>query len=392
MRESDFLATAPGKLVRASGPSGEYWAFVPEPLPRNLDFPTKTIGLLSEAATAIGELKGVGRMLPNADLLIGSFLRREAVSSSRIEGIETTYEQLLLFEVESVGMEVDSDRKEVVNYINALRYSLVRLKTLPVSLRLIRETHAKLLTGVRGEKDKPGEFRDRQNMIARSDDKPADARFVPPPVEHMNKALDDLEKYMAYPSGLPVLVELALIHYQFETIHPFLDGNGRMGRLLLTLLLCERNCLDSPLLYLSSYLEQQKKTYVDHLLAVSQSGDWFPWINFFLRGVAIQSRMAVEKAGELLSLWKNYRELIQTKYNSSNMLKLVDNLFDRPAITIRQVAEIEGVTFAAAQRHVDRLENDGVLREVSGRSKNRVYVADRIVEIVSRPETDLGES
>jgi Fic family protein len=388
LRESDFTERAPGKLVKGFGPSGDYCAFVPDPLPRTLDLPSTTVGFLSDASTAIGELKGVGRMLPNPNLLIGSFLRREAVSSSRIEGINTNYEQLLLFEIESGGAEADSDPQEVVNYINALRFSLDRLKTLPVSLRLIRETHAKLLSGVRGEQDRPGEFRDRQNMISRQGERPADARFVPPPVESMKIALDDLEKYMAYSPGMPVLVELALIHYQFETIHPFFDGNGRMGRLLLTLLLCERGCLSSPLLYLSSYLERNKDHYVDHLLAVSHSGDWFPWIDFFLKGVAIQSTMAVNKATELLELWRNYREMIQSKYISSNMLKLIDSLFDRPAISIRQVAEIEGVTFAAAQRHVERLESDGVLKEVSGRTKNRVYVAERIIEIVARIETD----
>jgi Fic family protein len=163
-----------------------------------------------------------------------------------------------------------------------------------------------------------------------------------------------------------------------------------MGRLLLTLLLCERGCLSSPLLYLSSYLERNKQDYVDRLLAVSRSGDWIGWINFFLKGVAIQSRMAIDKAAELLDLWRTCRELIQSRYNSSNMLKLIDSLFDRPAISIRQAAMIEGITFAAAQRHIDRLEREGILKEVSGRTKNRVYVAEKIVEIVARPETDSG--
>ena len=329
-------------------------------------------------------------MLPNPDLLIGSFLRREAVSSSRIEGIDTNFQQLLLFEIESGSEAVNSDPQEVVNYIDALRFSLERLKTLPVSLRLIRETHARLLAGVRGEQYRPGEFRDTQNMIARPGETPADARFVPPPVESMTEALNDLERYMAYPPGMPVLVELALIHYQFETIHPFLDGNGRMGRLLLTLLLCERGCLSTPLLYLSSYLERNKQAYVDHLLSVSRTGDWIDWINFFLRGVAIQSRMAIAKAAELLDLWRTYRDLVQTRYNSSNMLKLIDSLFDRPAITIRQAALVEGITFAAAQRHIDRLHAEGVLKEVSGKTKNRIYVAEQIIEIVTRPETDAG--
>ncbi len=293
-----------------------------------------------------------------------------------------------MFELESGPDDANSDRQEVVNYIDALRYSLERLKTLPVSLRLIRETHAKLLRGVRGEQDKPGEFRDRQNMIARSGETPAEARFVPPPVAPMKEALDDLEQYMAYSPGMPVLVELALIHYQFETIHPFLDGNGRMGRLLLTLLLCERGCLSSPLLYLSSYLERNKQDYVDHLLNVSRTGDWIGWINFFLKGVAIQSRLAVKKAAELLQLWQEYRDMVQTQHNSSKILKLIDSLFDRPAISIRQASSIEGLSFAGAQKHIYKLEEDGILKEVTGRAKNRIYVAGRIVEIVARPEMD----
>jgi Fic family protein len=347
--------------------------------------------LLSDAATALGELKGVGRMLPNPDLLIGTFLRREAVTSSRIEGINTSFQQLLQFEVEATDDDTDSDPQEVVNYINALRYGLERLKSLPVSLRLIKETHERLMRGVRGKDATPGEFRDRQNMIARTGESPAEARFVPPPVPQMMEALADLEKFMAYPSGMPILIELALIHYQFETIHPFFDGNGRLGRLLISLLLCERGCLTSPLLYLSSYFERHKDFYVDHLLWVSRSGDWESWLEFFLKGVAIQSRIAVEKSGEILSLWKEYRDKVQSKYNSSNILKLIDEIFIRPAISIRQAAEVGGVTFVGAQKQVEWLEREGILKEVTGKTTNRVYVAQRIVEIIARPEFDESQ-
>ena len=388
MNPADYSKNSPGELVEASGPSGKYWTFVPKPLPRRLEIPFDCMTLLSEASIALGELKGVGRMLPNPNLLIGSFLRREAVSSSRIEGIKTSFQQLLLFEVETSGADADSDPQEVFNYVNALRYGLERLKTLPVSLRLIREMHERLMTGVRGEDAKPGEFRDRQNMIARSGESPAQARFVPPPIPQMRGALDDLEQFIAYPSGTPTLIDLALIHYQFETIHPFLDGNGRMGRLLISLLLCERGCLTTPLLYLSSYFERHKDSYVDHLLSVSRSGDWMPWLEFFLRGVSVQSRVAIEKAGEILDLWKEYRRTIQSKHKSANMLNLVDEIFVRPAITIRQAAEVGGVTFMGALRQIEWLESEGVIREVTGRSKNRVYVAEKIVEIIARPEVD----
>ena len=388
MNPVDYSEYSPGELVEASGPSGKYWAFAPKPLPRRLEVSFGCTTLLSEASIVLGELKGVGRMLPNPNLLIGSFLRREAVSSSRIEGIKTSFQQLLLFEVETSDADADSDPREVFNYVNALRYGLERLKTLPVSLRLIREIHERLMTGVRGGDAKPGEFRDRQNMIARSGESPARARFVPPPIPQMRDALDDLEQFIAYPSGTPTLIDLALIHYQFETIHPFLDGNGRTGRLLISLLLCERGCLTAPLLYLSSYFERHKDSYVDHLLSVSRSGDWTPWLEFFLKGVSVQSRVAIEKAGEILDLWKDYRGTIQSKHKSVNMLKLVDEIFVRPAITIRQAAEVGGVTFNAALKQIEWLEGEGVLREVTGRSKNRVYVAEKIVEIIARPEVD----
>jgi cell filamentation protein, protein adenylyltransferase len=388
LNTADYSESSPGELVEVSGPSGRYWAFVPRPLPRRLEIPFECMTRLSEASTALGELKGVGRMLPNPNLLIGSFLRREAVSSSRIEGIKTSFQQLLLFEMETSEADTDSDPQEVFNYVNALRYGLERLKTLPVSLRLIREMHERLMRGVRGEDAKPGEFRDRQNMIARSGESPAQARFVPPPVPQMRGALDDLEQFIAYPPGNPILIDLALIHYQFETIHPFLDGNGRMGRLMISLLLCERGCLTTPLLYLSSYFERHKDLYVDHLLSVSRSGDWTPWLEFFLKGVSVQSRVAIEKAGEILDLWKEYRETTQSKFKSANILRLVDEIFVRPAISIRQAAEVGGVTFNAALRQIEWLEGEGVLREVTGRSKNRVYVAEKIVEIIARPEVD----
>jgi Fic family protein len=386
MRQEDFTRAAPGTLVQAPGASGNYWAFVPNPLPPTFDLTIELVRILAEAHQALGELNGVGRMLPNPDLLIGPSVRCEAVASSRIEGTTTNFQQLLVYEADPTRPEDAADREEVSNYVRALKYGLERLNALPVSLRLMCEVHERLMAGVRGGDQRPGVFRDRQNMIARHGQTPAEARFVPPPVPAMYQTLDQLEKFIAYPSGLPVLVELGLIHYQFETIHPFLDGNGRLGRLLISLLLCERRCLGHPLLYLSSYLERNRESYLDHLLAVSQTGDWTGWLRFFLQGIAIQSRIAVERCRELLDLRSAYREQFQRISSSSNLSKLVDHLFERPAISIPQAAQLLGITWNAAQKNIERLEQAGIVLEVTGKSKRRIYVAREIIALIEKPE------
>ena len=344
----------------------------------------KTINTLSRADQALGELKGIGQMLPNPNLLINPFIRREAVASSRIEGTVTDFEQLVLFEVGGNDRENFADGQEVSNHVLATQYGIERLKTLPICLRLIREVHERLMRGVRGEDKTPGEFRKVQNMIGRQGQTPAQARFVPPPVEALKKTLDDLEQSIARPSGMPVLVDLALIHYQFETIHPFLDGNGRLGRLLINLLLCERKALTQPLLYLSSYLERNKDAYVDHLLNVSRTGEWEPWLAFFLEGVAIQARTAIDRSNELL----NFRDECKSRWikrsNSTLILQLIDLLFERPAVTISGVAEKFAVTFRAAQMNVEKLVSEGTLVEVTGKDRNRIYLARDIIRIVNK--------
>jgi Fic family protein len=346
------------------------------------------IAMLSKADLALGELKGVGQMLPNPDLLIAPFLRREAVSSSRIEGTVTNLEQLLLFEADPSDSKQSNDQREVANYVVALRFGLARLSNLPVSLRLMREVHERLMNGVRGEDKRPGEFRDRQNMIGRHGQSPREARFVPPPVDEMRVCLDALEKHIGKPLNLPPLIDLALIHYQFETIHPFLDGNGRLGRLLISLLLCERRCLPQPLLDLSSYFERNQNTYMDSLLAVSQRGDWAGWINFFLDGVAIQSRSAILRSNKLLQLWNYYKSIVQGITNSSAALQLVDMLFEKPAVTISQVAERLAITFRAAQLNVEKLVTNRLLVEVTGKGRNRIYAAREIIATIQSDDDD----
>ena len=380
MNASDFSENAPGHLKRA--PEG-HWAFVPDPLPPIVEFDSKTVTKLSEADLALGQLSGTGRMLPNPHLLIGPFLRREAVLSSRIEGTVTGLEQLLLFEVTPSARTQTADVQEVVNYVTAMQYGLERLNELPISLRLLRELHARLLSGVRGEDKRPGKFRDHPNFIGQRGQDIEDARFVPPPVFEMNQALNDFELFLHSNTELPFLVQLALIHYQFEAIHPFGDGNGRIGRLLLALLLCERGYLPQPLLYLSAFFERNRDSYMDHLLSVSQRGAWVEWIEFFLEGVAEQSRDAVTRSQLLLNLQQEYRERFQTARGSALTLQLVDALFEAPVITIPRARDFLGVTYRSAQLHIERLEGQGILTETSGSPRNRIYIALDIMAVIS---------
>ena len=386
MQSKDFGATAPGRLIPLAGPSGEYLTYVPNPLPRAIPLGMKTIRLLSQADQALGELKGTGRMVPNPDLLINPFIRREAVSSSRIEGTVTNFEQLVLFEADPSEGENFSDHQEVANHVQANRYGFERLATLPVCLRLIQEVHERLMQGVRGEDKTPGQFRRIQNMIGRDGQTPAQARFVPPPVASMHESLSELQQFMGRPTEMPVLVDLALIHYQFETIHPFLDGNGRMGRLLINLLLCERQVLTQPLLYLSFYLEKHKSDYVDHLLNVSQTGDWEPWVAFFLEGVATQARTAIQRSSELLGFREDCKSRWMKRTNSTLILEVIDMLFERPAVTITTIKERLGVTFRTAQLNVEKLVTDGILVEATGKERNRIYLASEIVRIVTKDD------
>lgn len=379
MQSTDFSTDSPGRLVRTLERS---WAFVPNPLPPRLEFDEKTLRQLSEADRSLGQLAGVGAMLPNPHLLIGSFVRREAVLSSRIEGTIATAQQLVLFQALPTEEPSAPDVREVANYMRALEHGLARLRKLPVSLRLIREIHAILLAGVRGESHRPGEFRTTQNFIGRPGQTIDTARFVPPPVSEMRTALDELERFFHRPSDLPLLVQLALVHYQFEAIHPFVDGNGRVGRLLISLLLCERGLLPQPLLYLSAYLEKHRDAYIDHLLRVSQRGSWIEWVQFFLQGVAEQSQDALLRSRELLTLWKDYRRRVQTRRASALLLRLVDDLFATPALTIGQARKRLGLTYRGAQQNVKKLVQAGILREYTGRPRNRIYIAPEIVAII----------
>jgi Fic family protein len=377
---------APGKLVPTSeGASG----FVPDPLPPGIDFDLRAINLLGQAERALGELAGMGTRLPNPHLLINPFLQREAILSSRIEGTIATAQELVLFAADIPSAQAKPDVKEVSNYVAAMTYGLKRLKEIPVCLRFIKELHERLLRGVRGDEHRPGEFRTAQNAIGMHGQSLIEARFVPPPVREMTQALYDLEKYIALPNELPILVQLALIHYQFETIHPFMDGNGRIGRLLISLLLCERGNLPQPLLYLSAYFESHRREYMDQLLYVSQRGDWLDWVKFFLTGVVEQAKDAVSRTNKLCSLWDEYRGRLQSARSSALALKLVDDLFELPVVTVAKAAKTLGVTPHSAQSNIDKLVKQNILAEATGKQRNRLYMAPEIIDIIEperRPE------
>ncbi len=343
------------------------------------------MSVLAEAERALGELRGFGRRgLPNPHLLIRPFLRQEAVLSSRIEGTRADLEQLLLFEVSPTDEPEQSDVLEVANYVAALELGFELLERLPVSLRLIREVHGRLMEGVRGQERRPGEFRHVQNLIGAPGDTAATARHVPPPVQEMHEALSALERYWGERrDDLPLLIRIALFHYQFEAIHPFMDGNGRVGRLVIALQLQE--VLPQPLLYLSGYFERHRRDYLAHLHAVSQTGSWILWIDFFLQGVVEQAQEATQRSHELLDLLERYQDWASASPRSGNLRNLIELLFEQPVIAAADVSDRLGVTTRGANQLVQRLVDQGILTEITGRQRNRRFAAREIIAIVSPP-------
>jgi len=384
MRREDFTTEAPGRLVAA--PEG-HLAYAPDPLPPAIDLDFDIINRLADAERALGELKGVGQRLPNPHLLISPFLRREAVLSSRMEGTTAGLQQLLVFESAPTTDPAQSDVREVANYVSALELGFSLLDKLPISLRLIREVHTQLMEGVRGQEQRPGEFRRIPNLIGHPGATPETARFVPPPVKEMHEALENLEQFVGERrSNLPFLIQLALVHYQFEAIHPFMDGNGRLGRLLIALQLREREYLSQPLLYLSAYFERHNAAYRDHLLNVSRSGAWNEWIDFFLRVVADQAHDTAQRSYRLLGLLEQYHSWALSASRSGNLARLVELLFARPVISFANAEDWLGVTQPGASRLIQQMVDRGILEEITGRQRNRRFAALEILEIVDAPE------
>ncbi|MGQ9712851.1 MAG: Fic family protein [Desulfotomaculales bacterium] len=386
MKPDDFSSPS-GNLVQIQE---GYWAFVPHPLPPEFNWTPDLVAALSAADRALGELAGLGRVLPNPHILIGPFLRREAVLSSRIEGTHASLSDVYAYEAAGrIRLWDQADRadvREVFNYVRALEYGLNRLKELPVSLRLLRELHAVLMEDVRGAGRAPGEFRKVQNWIGPPGSTLAEATFVPPPPSELPRVLDAFEKFFHEETSLPPLVRLAMIHYQFEAIHPFLDGNGRLGRMLIVLLLCAWDILPQPLLYLSPYFESRRQLYYDLLQAVSTRGAWEDWFIFFLGGVHNQARDAVFRAGRLQELQGKYREQFQRARMPGGLLRLSDLLFFSPIVSIPHIARQLGVTYNVAKKYVENLVRAGILREITGRSRNRLYVAWEVLAVLEDAE------
>jgi Fic family protein len=358
-------------IKQASG----YSAFIPKSLPPEppIQFDSEMAHLLSEADRALGRLDGIASVLPNPDLFVGMYVRQEAVLSSQIEGTQSTLEDVLQFEIDPQGETTPKDVGEVVNYVRAMNYGLERLDKLPLSLRLIREIHSELLRDVRGSNREPGEFRRSQNWIGPAGCNLMNATFVPPPVPEMNEAIGELEKFLHFEGPMPALIHCGLAHAQFETIHPFLDGNGRVGRLLITFLLCQRQILHRPLLYLSLYLKSRRSQYYDRLMAIRMDGDWEGWLKFFLRGVAEVSQKATETARKILRLREEGRKIFLKHTSSMLAQRLFDYLFEQPIINVRMVEKHLQCSYAKANQLVVQLETYRLLKETTGWHRNRRY-------------------
>lgn len=364
-------------------PTG-YRAFIPGPVPPQpaVTMDDEMWSLLSAADRALGRLDGSTETLPNPDLFVVMYVRKEAVLSSQIEGTQATLMDVLEFEAKALEPDRPQDADEVINYVNAMNYGLNRLKKLPVSSRLFREIHGKLMTGVRGSRKTPGEFRRSQNWVGPPGSSIATATFVPPPVPEMHEALSQLEKFIHDPAPMPVLLKVGMVHSQFETIHPFLDGNGRVGRLLITFLLCERDILKRPLLYLSDYFKQHQAEYYHRLGAVQVDGDWEGWLKFFLRGVAEVSSEATTTSRKIVTLREEHRKLIVDRTHASHKaLVLLERLFFSPMVSVSTVQSLTGLSFANANELVKRFVEMKLLREVTGKPRNRLFAYDPYLDL-----------
>jgi len=382
-REGDI----PGELVSYEG----HYAFNPDPLPPDIEMDMQLANAHSDALQAVSELKGIGRNVDNPQMLIRPFIRREAVLSSRIEGTRAELSDVYAVEVgqeNSVKRARRDDAREVMNYVYATERGLSELEDSEIDLELIKLLHEILLSDVRGEGKKPGELRDRANFIGGPDANIADARFVPPPQRHAEFAIQQLSDYMQSDREFPPLIELGFIHYQFETIHPFLDGNGRMGRLLITLLLCKWGLLDDPFLYISAYFNRNRSEYIDHLYKVSAENGWKEWLIFFLDAVRRQANEAYIRSKELLNLKSEYRDRYKNR-RSSTHLQLAEYLFSQPVLTVNDAKEKLECAYPTANDTVSQLVEDDILREVTGKERNRRFQAYEVMDILRKPLDDI---
>ena len=367
-----------------------YRAFIPAPLPPDppVDLSGRLRDQLSKADYALGRLDGAILTLPNPDLFVFMYVRKEAVISSQIEGTQSSLQNLLIAEAQLFDPGMPKDVHEVANYVRAMNHGLARLAELPVSVRLIREIHSELMKGVRGGDVTPGELRASQNWIGPAGCTLTEAIFVPPPPHEVPQALADLERFLHTDDSLPALVQVGLAHAQFETIHPFLDGNGRIGRLLIAFLLTEKRLLTKPVLYLSHYFKRHRAEYYDRLQEVREAGDWEGWLEFFLSGVIEVSREATETAAAILRMREEYRAKITEHLGraAGNGHQVMNRLFDRPIVTVATVREWLVITPAGANQIVARLVRIGLLREITGYTRNRRFRFDPYLRLFEEPE------
>ena len=369
-------ATRAGVYVNQLSGELQYKAFIPRPLPPD---PPVSIDMelwqcVSDADRALGRLDGVSERIPNPDLFVAMYVRKEAVLSSQIEGTQASLVDVLEYEAGTAKRGLPTDVREVVNYVDAMNYGLSRLQELPLSLRLIREIHERLLRDVRGSEHSPGEFRTSQNWIGPRGCVLSEATFIPPPPNEMTKAMADLEKFLHDTSPMPQLVKMGLAHAQFETIHPFLDGNGRVGRLLITFLLCQGGILRLPLLYLSYYFKLNRQEYYDRLMATRDKGDWEGWLKFFLRGVQAVSQQATETSRRIVAMREEHQQVVRDRVPGiSNGLNLLDMLYARPIVTVKSARRMLGVSVASANKLVGHFQKVGLLDQISPGARNRVF-------------------
>ena len=382
MADTPIKSTRAGAYVRQ--PPG-YRAFIPKPLPPlpPLNITDALQQVLSEADRSLGRLDGSIQTLPNPDLFVFMYVRKEAVLSSQIEGTQSSLHDVLAAEAEILAPDAPRDVQEVVNYVDALNYGLSRLSDLPVSLRLIKEIHAKLVEGVRGARLTPGEFRTSQNWIGPAGSNLNEAAFVPPPPGEVQKHIGELEIFLHSKSQLPLLIQIGLAHAQFETIHPFLDGNGRVGRLLIPFLLYERGALSKPVLYLSHYFKRHREEYYAKLQAIRDKGEWEEWLNFFLSGISTVGRQAADTARKILSLREDHRLSITDHLGraAGNGHRVLEHLYKRPIISVNEIQKITGTTYPAANNLTARLVDLEILREYTGYSRNRRFEYRSYVEL-----------
>ena len=371
-----------GELVRQDG---GYDAFIPCPLPPEIQYDDELHFLLSKADAALARLDGVTEVLPNPDIFVAMYVKKEALLSAQIEGTLVSLQGVLEFEANLKPKEDLRDIREVINYIKAMNYGIEQLQKSDLNLALINESHKMLITGTRGSAKNPGRYKDKQNFLGTPKGTIFQASFIPPPPEKTGELMQELEKFIKEKDKLPVLIKIALIHAQFETIHPYLDGNGRMGRLLITYYLYWTKSLSRPLLYLSFYLKKYKPEYAENLNRIRFQADWEIWLKFFLKGVIEVSENAIQSAREIISLKENsIKKLIENKVGGTNAIRLLDILFYNPTVSIKEVAEELKISPVAANKLVNKMVGLGILHEITGKERYQMFAFVDFIRIIEK--------